>query len=94
MGVFIREIKRKEKTEFSSSKIQQNNRNGGRALRWIGKGLAAIYVKECSTFSSKSFTVASLTFMYLIHFEFIFVLGSILTLFFYMCLSSFPRITS
>ena len=45
--------------------------------RWVKKDLALIYVKEGSTyfFSSKSFTVLSLTFRSLIHFEFIFVYG-------------------
>ena len=42
-------------------------------------------------FSSKSFIVSGLTFRSLIHFEFIFVLGSVLISFFYMYLSSFPR---
>ena len=38
--------------------------------------LALIYVIDCSAYvSSKSFMVSSLTFRYLIHFEFIFVYG-------------------
>ena len=41
-------------------------------------------------FPSKSFMVSGLTFRSLIHFEFIFVYGSVLISFFYMQLSSFP----
>ena len=43
--------------------------------RWIEKDLAAIYVKECSMFSTKSFIVSGLTFRSLIHLEFTFVYG-------------------
>ena len=42
---------------------------------WVREDLAAIYVRECSLFSSKSFIVSVLTFRSLIHFEFIFVCG-------------------
>ena len=38
--------------------------------------LALIYVLECSMFSSKGFIVSGLTFMSLIHLEFIFVYGA------------------
>ena len=52
-------------------------------------------MSECvlPMFSSKSFIILSLTFRSLIHFEFIFLLGSILISFFYMYLSSFLSTT-
>ena len=43
--------------------------------RWIQKDTAAVYVKECSVFSSEPFIVSSLAFRSLIHTEFIFVCG-------------------
>ena len=44
-------------------------------------------------FSSKCFIMSCLTFRSLTHFEFIFVLGSVLISLFYMYLSSFPSTT-
>ena len=43
--------------------------------RWVKEDLTAIYDKECSIFSSRSFRASSLTLMFLIHFEFLFVFG-------------------
>ena len=51
---------------------------------------AVIYVSLLPMFSSNRFIVSGLTFRSLIHFEFIFVLGSVLILSFYLQLSSFP----
>ena len=44
--------------------------------RWVKEGIAVLYVKDYSMFSSKSFIVFGLTFRSLIHFEFIIVCGS------------------
>ena len=43
--------------------------------RWVKEGIAVLYVKDYSMFSSKSFIVFGLTFRSLIHFEFIIVCG-------------------
>ena len=45
------------------------------SMRQVKEDLAALYVKECSMFSSRNFIVSVLTFRSLIHFEFIFVYG-------------------
>ena len=42
--------------------------------RWVKEDLSAIYVKECSMFSSKSLITSGLTLRSLIQYEFIFVL--------------------
>ena len=44
-------------------------------VRWIEKDTAAIYVRECSVFSSKSFIVSGPTLGSSINFEFVFVCG-------------------
>ena len=41
--------------------------------RWVKEDLSAIYVKECSMFSSKSLITSGLTLRSLIQYEFIFV---------------------
>ena len=50
-------------------------------------------VKVCSMFSSNSFIVPGLTTRFLIHFEFIYDINSVLSSFIYMKLSSFPSTT-
>ena len=51
--------------------------------RWVIENFALIYVIECSAmFSSKSFMVSGFTFRSLIHFEFIFVYGILISFFY------------
>ena len=60
---------------------------------WVIEDPAVIYVESVlPMFSSRSFIVSGLTFRSLIHFEFILcmVLESVLVLFFYKWLTSFP----